>query len=102
VSEVEWEKEYYEDDDGVSDTLCWEAQFLNHQQHGVEKWYHIDGTLRYEIFFDSGQRHGISKGYNKDGTLRETTLWIRGVIRNDLLGDKHRLERLMLLGEQVE
>jgi len=98
------QKGYYEDG-----TLHWEIFFFNGQAHGTAKWYYEGGmsqnghgkVLYYEVPYLNGQQHGIQKGYHEDGILQYEILWIRGEERSDLLGDKHRLERLMLLGEQV-
>jgi len=95
MSEVEWKKEYYKD--GL--LLC-ETPYINGQVHGVEKWYYNNGQLQWEDPYVNGLNHGVEKTYNKDGTLKEENLWINDERRNDLLGDEHKLARLMLLGEE--
>jgi len=95
MSEVEWRRLHKS-----SGMLYWETPFVNGRPHGIEKKYYKNGILQWEISFINGQLHGVSKTYHRDGTLQEESLWIRDKKRNDLLEDEHRLERLILLGEQ--
>ena len=95
MSEVEWKREYHRDG-----TLQRETPYVNDQEHGVEKGYYSNGMLEWEQSYIDGQPHGAEKYYHNNGVLRYEALWVRGKQRNDLLGDKHRLKRLMLLGEQ--
>jgi len=96
VSEVVWEKHH-----DAKGQLMYETPFVNGKAHGIQKGYWSDGQLCWEDPFVNNQQHGISRWYNRDGTLRSETLWIRDKHRNDLLGDEHKLARLILLGEEV-
>jgi len=120
MSEVKWKKEYYRGSNqlhceipfvngqrhGVArgyysdGELYWETPYANGHQHGIEKWYSSDGELYHENPFVNGRLHGVERWYNKDSTTEEKALWIRDRQRNDLLGDEHKLARLMLLGEE--
>jgi len=93
LSKVEWI--YYNDG-----TVNWETPFVNGQVHGITKCHYKNGTVEYKTPFVNGRQHGVQEHYDEEGVLKSKILWIEGKIRNDLLGDKHRLERLMLLGEQ--
>lgn len=95
MSEVVWERKYYK-----NGQLYHEDPYVNGFNHGIEKYYYDDGQLELEIPLVNNKRHGITKWYYKNGVLREVDLWIKGRVRNDLLGDEHRLTRLVLLGEQ--
>jgi len=94
MSKVEWMRLRY-----ANDQLHRETPYLNQQEHGVEKWYYEDGQLSSETRWVNGKRHGVDKMYCIDGQLLRETLWIRGIQRDDLLGDKHKLTRLVLLGD---
>ena len=95
MSEVEWTKEYYKDG-----TLHCETPHVNGKLHGVEKKYYGNGILHWETPYVNGQLHGVEKYYHRNGILFHEDLWIRGKMRNSLLRKEHRLERLMLLGEE--
>jgi len=98
MSEVEWIRHYHPG----SDILRYEASYVNGLHHGVEKSYYKDGTLLHESLWVNGQLHGMEREFYCQGLLKNKALWIRGYRRNDLLGDEHRLIRLVLLGEQSE
>jgi len=96
MDEVEWYKSYW-----TNGQLYNESPFVNKKRHGKAKWYYEDGQLAHEIPHIDGQIHGVTSRYNRDGTLGEQNIWINGEIRNDLLGDEHRLTRLALLGSET-
>jgi len=93
MSEVEWMREYW--DNG---TLYCEVPYINGHKHGVARWYFSSGALEQEISYSNDKAHGIQRWYYENGEIRLENLKIKGKKRNDLLGDKHRLMRLMLLG----
>jgi len=97
MNEVVWNRKNH--DNGQ---LEYEIPYVNGKRHGVAKYYHTNGKFEHKIPWINGRLHGIKKIYYRDGTLRSEALWIRDNERNDLLGDEHRLERLMLLGGEYE
>jgi len=73
------------------------------------KRYYTNGQLKCKISWINGKRHGTEKWYHetkkwyhKNHKLESETLWINGEKRDDLLGNKHKLTRLMLLGGGYE
>jgi len=121
MNEIVWDRIYHLD----GSQPWYEIPLVNGHRHGVAKWYYKDGQLQCEIphvngliygvrkmYHEDGQlsretpyvnhrRHGIENQYNYNGTLKEQYLYINDKIRNDLLGDEHRLTRLTLLGSEV-
>jgi len=95
MSEVEWKRGYYD-----SGQLHYEIPYINHKRSGIRKSYHDNGHLRCEFPYVNDHLHGIARWYHNNGWLDKETLWINGEERNDLLGDEHRLARLILLGEE--
>jgi len=96
MSEVEWNKAYWDD----GQIPKWEIPSINGMKHGVVVYYRRDGLINWKISFANGVQHGIERYYN-NGIFEWENLWINGEVRNDLLGEEHRLERLMLLGGEV-
>jgi len=96
MSEVAWETGYW-----YNGHLHYNVPYINGQQHGIAKWYHDNGLLYMEASYVNGRCHGVQRFYNEDGQLRSEIPWVNGEERNDLLGDEHKLLRLMLLGEQI-
>jgi len=96
MSEVEWKRVYY-----INDQLWSETPHVNGQAHGVAKFYHDDGVMFSEITYVNGQRHGVEKTYWPDGKI-ERHLYIHGINKDNLLEEEHRLERLILLGTVVK
>jgi len=97
MSEVVWKKTYFE-----GGQLNHKTPYVNNRRHGVEKRYCKSGRLRWESPYANGRLHGIERLYYNNGQLDCEFLWIRGQLRDDLLGEEHRLTRLMLFGEQKD
>jgi len=97
MSKVEWERTYYNDDS----TLYKETPLVNGQIHGVLKYYYRNGQCNFKIPYANGLLHGVESIYRWNGALKEQRIWVNGSLRNDLLGDEHRLKRLILLGGEA-
>jgi len=63
-----------------------------------KRGHHSNGERHYEIPYINSQRHGVARWYFKDGQLEGEIAYVNGKARNDLLKEKNRLIRLMLLG----
>jgi len=93
MGKIVWKKTYYNDGQ-----LDHKIPYLNGRRHGLEVWYYPNGELKCEIPWVNGQLHGVEKLYCD--RLQYEIIWVRGQQRDDLLGDEHRLTRLMLLGDE--
>jgi len=66
--------------------------------HGTARGHYDNGQLAWVAHYVNDRHHGVEKSYTYDGLLSGVSLWVRGVLRNDLLNEDNRLTRLALLG----